>query len=213
VRYSGDADDGCPYNLLLENNVFHYPYCWDGDTEDCATAEAELCSISNEGICGSDACEDPSKIEWVNNRFEYDWAMTQTGTPHNFAGAWYDPALEGEGYQILQTPVGWAIYYFGYSDTEGFLWLVSNLVRLEQMQLGVPFELNMRVGNPGTFDIPAPSSELTVWGTLQVTFGSCDHGTFILSGLDGEKTSKVVRLIGIDGTSCTLPTVQKETNY
>lgn len=208
VRYSGDADDGCPYDLLLEDNLFHYPYCWGGDTEDCATAEADLCSISNEGVCGSDACSNPERIQWVNNRFEYDWRRIKSGTPQGFAGAWYDPALDGEGYQVMQTPVGWIIYYYGYSNSQDFLWLASNVVKLGQLQLGVPFEFNMRIGNPGTFDNPAPSSELMIYGTLQVTFDSCTTGTFILSGLDGKKISSVRKLIGIEGTSCTLPTIQ-----
>jgi hypothetical protein len=58
------------------------------------------------------------------------------------------------------------------------------------------------IGKPGTFDNPTPSTELTPYGTLSVTFYDCGSGQFILDGLDGKKTSNVIKLIGVDGTSC-----------
>ena len=39
-------------------------------------------SISNESVCGSDACEGPNKVDWLNNDFKYDWAP-DTGTLHD----------------------------------------------------------------------------------------------------------------------------------
>ena len=131
--------------------------------------------------------------------------FSTTGTSSNFAGPWFDPALDGEGYLVYQTPVGWLIYYFGYSADAEFLWLASNLVRLDQLIFGEPFELPMLIGKPGTFDNPTPSTELTPYGTLSVSFFSCSTGHFILDGLDGIKTSNVVKLTGVDGTNCKEP--------
>ena len=60
----------------------------------------------------------------------------------------------------------------------------------------------MSIGNPGTFDAPTPSDELTPYGTLSVTFNTCTTGQFILDGLDGLKTSNVIKIVGVDGTNC-----------
>ena len=70
VRYSGDAEDGCPFAITIEQNIFHYPYCWE-EYEDCESAVAEKYSISNTTVCGTDACEDPEKVLWLNNDFIY----------------------------------------------------------------------------------------------------------------------------------------------
>ncbi|MBN1339475.1 MAG: T9SS type A sorting domain-containing protein, partial [Bacteroidales bacterium] len=62
-----------------ENNIFHYPYCWIGK-EDPKTCLAVRCTISNEGSCGSDACDDPEKVKWINNDFKYQWEMSEYWT-------------------------------------------------------------------------------------------------------------------------------------
>jgi hypothetical protein len=110
---------------------------------------------------------------------------SRTGTGFDYSGPWFDPELDGEGYLVFQTPEGWLFYYFGYSpDT---------------------FELPMLIGEPGTFTAPAPSSELKPYGTLSVTFDTCTSGEFVLDGLYGEKTSDVIKIIGVDGTICEDP--------
>lgn len=130
---------------------------------------------------------------------------SKTGSLYDFSGAWADPSLDGEGYLVFQTPAGWLIYYFGYGAEGGFLWLVSELVTLEQLNFGEPFDVPMLIGKPGTFYNPAPSSDLTAYGTLSVDFDTCIKGQLILDGLDGEKTSNVSKLVGVDGTDCQEP--------
>jgi hypothetical protein len=125
-----------------------------------------------------------------------------TGSLFDFSGPWFDPELDGEGYLVYETPFGWLIYYFGYSDDGERLWLVSEIVTLEQLFFGVPFELPMLVGEPGTFGMPTPSSKLTPWGTLTVIFYSCTDGLFALDGTDGDKESNVIKLTGVEDTSC-----------
>ena len=125
-----------------------------------------------------------------------------TGTSSDYSGPWFDPTLDGEGYLVFQTPAGWLIYFFGYSSDQQFLWLTSDLVTLDDLQLGEAFELPMLIGEPGTFTAPTPSSELKPYGTLSVTFDSCTTGVFVLDGLDGVKTSNMVKIIGVDGTDC-----------
>jgi hypothetical protein len=60
----------------------------------------------------------------------------------------------------------------------------------------------MLIGTPGTFNEPTPSSELTPYGILSVRFDTCTSGQFILDGLDGKKTSNVIKIVGVDGTNC-----------
>ncbi len=73
VRYSGDQKEGCPYGLIFENNIFHYPYCWSEYGEDCTTAKAVKYSISNTKVCGKGACEDTDNVKWINNDFKFNW--------------------------------------------------------------------------------------------------------------------------------------------
>jgi hypothetical protein len=145
---------------------------------------------------------DSRENENVLDRPLLEVVYTTTGSPFDYSGPWFDPTLDGEGYLIFQTTAGWLIYYFGYSAEGEFLWLISNLVKLDELILGVPFELAMLIGTPGTFDEPTPSSELTPYGTLSVRFDTCTSGQFILDGLDGKKTSNVIKIVGVDGTNC-----------
>ena len=56
---------------MIQNNIFHYPYCWP-DKEDCNTAAAILCSVSNTESCGEYACwNDSTKVLWINNDIKY----------------------------------------------------------------------------------------------------------------------------------------------
>ncbi|MGD8359670.1 MAG: DNRLRE domain-containing protein [Lysobacterales bacterium] len=128
--------------------------------------------------------------------------FSATGSPFDYSGLWYDPSLDGEGYILYKTPYGWLVYYFGYSSDGNFLWLVSDVVTLDQLLYGEPFELPMMVGEPGTFGQPTPSNELQPWGTLSITFNSCTTGEFVLDGADGMKTSNVVKLVGVEDTVC-----------
>jgi len=127
---------------------------------------------------------------------------SETTASSNFAGLWFDPTTDGEGFLILQTPVGWLIYFFGYSADMDRLWLVSSLLTIENLQFGQEYEFSLLVGEPGTFGMPTPPSELDPWGTLRFSFSNCTTGVFTMDGLDGQKVLNVVKLIGIDGTSC-----------
>jgi hypothetical protein len=127
---------------------------------------------------------------------------SSTGSPYDYSGPWADLTLDGEGYLVYQTSAGWLIYFFGYSSDEKILWLISSLVKLDELVPGVPFELPMWIGTPGTFEHPTSSSELAPYGTLSVRIDTCTTGQFILDGLDGVKTSNVIKIIGVDGTDC-----------
>jgi len=128
---------------------------------------------------------------------------TATGSASSdYSGVWHDPDKDGEGYGVFQTPFGWLVYYYGYSSAGEFMWLTSDLVRLDELEQGIPFELPMLINVPGTFEEPTPASMLQPYGSLELLLNSCTEGVFKLDGPDGMKTSNVIRLVGIDNTIC-----------
>ena len=123
-------------------------------------------------------------------------------TVNDWSGLWFDSSLDGEGYLVFNTPVGWVVYFFGYTADEEQLWLISELSDVGDPEPGVSYEFNMLVGNPGTFNNPSPSTNLLPWGSLQINFDDCGSGTFVLESATQLKISAATKLAGIDGTQC-----------
>jgi hypothetical protein len=118
------------------------------------------------------------------------------------AGLWYDPALDGEGFNVITTPSGTVLFFYGYTANGQRLWLVS-----ETFTADIGFEqvldLAMYEGSGGTFDQPAPSSEaLSEWGRLNALFEACGSARLALSGKDGVKTTYQAKLAGITDADC-----------
>lgn len=157
--------------------------------------------IAPEGVTGVKRFHSRSNVEAASRPvLEVEYSVT--GSASDYSGLWYDPDLAGEGYIVYKTPFGWLIYFFGHSATGELLWITSDLVTLDQLIFGQPIEFPMMIAEPGTFDSPTPPSELQPYGTLSVIFNSCTSGEFTLNGLDGEKVSNVVKLVGVEGTQC-----------
>jgi len=125
-----------------------------------------------------------------------------TGASGDFSGPWFDPTLDGEGYLIFNTPVGWLIYFFGYSADGDRLWLVSDIIPIDTLVLGQEYVFPMLVGTPGSFTLPTPSDQLIAWGILKVVLDDCVSGVFTLDGADGLKVANVSKIVGVEGTSC-----------
>jgi hypothetical protein len=69
--------------------------------------------------------------------------------------------------------------------------------------IGETATLQMFVSTDGTFDEPLASSEvLKDWGELEITFSSCGAALANLTGTDGDKTSNLTQLAGIDQSTC-----------
>jgi len=118
------------------------------------------------------------------------------------SGLWFDPALNGEGYNIIVAPGGVVIFYYGYSKNGERLWLISDTLS-GSIPFATPITVSMSQGQGGNFDLPAaPPDGLKAWGNLSVTFNSCTSASFELSGDDGSKLSKAVQLAPIDGLQC-----------
>jgi len=122
--------------------------------------------------------------------------------PSGIAGLWYDPSLDGEGFNVITTPSGTVVFYYGYTADGFLLWLVSESFT-DELAFGETLEITMYEGNGGTWAEPAPSAvALTVWGSLKITFDTCDAGRFDLDGVDGVKTTSQVKLAGIMDAGC-----------
>ncbi|MEQ9296941.1 MAG: T9SS type A sorting domain-containing protein [Cyclobacteriaceae bacterium] len=85
LRLSGefynDGTANCPSQITITNSIFHYPFCWDNEGEDCQLAEAALCSNSNENACGQNACQqDTTRVKWINNDIKMQWESTERWT-------------------------------------------------------------------------------------------------------------------------------------
>jgi len=119
-----------------------------------------------------------------------------------WAGLWYDPAKDGEGYNLIVAPAGRILYYYGFKANGLRLWLISDVIA-ETLDIGKTIEVTMFEATEGTFSTPVPSGEsLIVWGSAKITVIDCNNVTIVVEGLDGSKTSNAVRLAGITGLSC-----------
>ena len=122
--------------------------------------------------------------------------------PEGLSGLWFDPALDGEGYNVINANNGMLVIFYGYNSFGRRLWLLSD-VNTQTIRFGETITFGISEFKGGLFSLPlASQSAKTNWGTLSVTFTSCSVATFTLSGTDGEKTSKAVKLTGIVNTDC-----------
>ncbi len=135
-----------------------------------------------------------------------------SATPLTSSGLWFDAALPGDGFNVIEsapaagkgTANAITVFYFGYDATGARLWLVSDTVPgpfLQGQTLTLPMLLG---GTSGDFQTPAPGSELTSWGTLDVTLNDCTSGVFELSGIDGDKRFEASQLTAVSGIDCSL---------
>lgn len=118
------------------------------------------------------------------------------------SGLWFDPNLEGEGYNVISSAAGTVVYYYGSTASGERLWLVSDTLP-GQPEPGSTIELELFETRGGSFDQPAdPATALRSWGSLRATFGACGEADFELAGRDGSKRSDAVQLAGTVGISC-----------
>lgn len=121
-----------------------------------------------------------------------------------WAGLWYDPSTDGEGYNLIVSPVGRVLYFYGFKKSGLRLWLVSDLIT-QTLQVGSTVQVTLYESTMGTFSEPVPSGwSLGAWGNAKITVIDCSHVTIVIDGTDGKKTSKTVRLAGIIGSFCAL---------
>jgi len=121
--------------------------------------------------------------------------------PPGLSGSWYDPDLNGEGYEVGVTPVGLLLYYYGRDTSANRLWLTSSIYD-GAIVFGQSITLTLLQSTSGTFS--SPSHELEEWGTLVIIFDTCTSGRVQMTGKDGTKTANIVKLVGIGDLDCDL---------
>lgn len=120
-----------------------------------------------------------------------------------YNGLYFDPDLDGEGYNFVTTPAGTIIYFYGNDQHGNRLWLISDLILGDFGEIG-PIEVTMYESTGGSFASPVPSARgLSIWGTLLLEFDDCNSAVALLVGEDGNKLSLLVKLAGVAGTACT----------
>jgi hypothetical protein len=119
-----------------------------------------------------------------------------------YSGLWYDQTKDGEGFNVISGKNVTIIYYYGSSDDGERLWLVSDSLT-SNISDGTTVSGRMYDATGGDFYHPAPSATaIRDWGTIEAQFDTCRRGRFILNGSDGNKTSNVVKLAGVEGAEC-----------
>jgi hypothetical protein len=119
-----------------------------------------------------------------------------------YSGLWYDPAKDGEGFNIISGEPGTVIYYYGSNDEGERLWLISDVLS-NGINDGSTLKGKLYEATGGDFYHPEPSaSALREWGTLEATFDSCNKANILLQGSDGSKTAQAIKLAGVSGSSC-----------
>jgi hypothetical protein len=114
-------------------------------------------------------------------------------------GLFYDSGNSGHGFDFNLHEAGLTVYYYGHTTDGERLWLISDLYT-EELELGVPYELEMYEITTGLFGNPVEPA--TSWGTITVTFTDCDSGTASFLGNDGALEMDYVRLAGLPEIDC-----------
>ena len=131
--------------------------------------------------------------------------FAQANSCPRISGLWFDPTLNGEGYNLLQIEGGLILTYYGYSQSNERLWLISN-IHTDDIAIDQAFSLTLSEGIGGDFQSPVAPASLTEWGTVDIVFDSATTGQFTLNGQDGQKQAQVVLLAGVEGDQCDVET-------
>ncbi|MEM1412099.1 MAG: Ig-like domain-containing protein [Pseudomonadota bacterium] len=117
----------------------------------------------------------------------------------NLSAVFYDEAAAGDGFYLVDNGSAVSVAFFGYDDDGEPLWLVGATERDDSEPVAgstLTFDL-VNSGSEGRFEEPQnPGSQpLEDWGTLEVTFASCQRADAVLSGNDGEKRMSLTALV------------------
>lgn len=161
----------------------------------------DACGTSRLALHGADGIKATYQVKLAGIT-DADCHKEDLAAPSGLTGLWYDSTLDGEGYNIIITNSSTVFFFYGYDMDGHRMWLISETLP-GAPQVGEAVNMTMYSASGGTFNAPRPSSEsLSVWGELEISFSSCTDGTATLAGSDGEKTSSLVKLAGVTGSSC-----------
>lgn len=213
---SGLAPDQIKFNKPVEltmyerpNGVFGNPNVEGTDNNVIEwgklTIEFSHCSTGRATLDGADGKQEFDLVRLAPVDGVECTDGTLASSVSAISGTWWEPATDGQGFNIQLTPFGLFGYFYGYSAAvEGEMtgspqWLISDLLP-GSVTLGESYEIAMFSANSGTYSSPNPS--LTGWGAMTLKFDSCETGSVKLSGVDGETTMALQILAPIAGLAC-----------
>jgi hypothetical protein len=167
------------------------------DTRVNAThAPNQLCAAAGTALLTFEGCwtaEDVLKSPAVS--FELETLPSDLANNAVF----FDPDNSGHGFDFNVIQGGLVVFYYGHTASGERLWLIS-AVYTQDLEYGVPFDLDMYEVVEGVFGLPGSSG--TVWGTITITLNDCNSGHASFSGMDGDLEMDLVRLAGLPGGAC-----------
>jgi hypothetical protein len=117
------------------------------------------------------------------------------------AGAFFNPNTSGEGFFVNVTSDDQLfIAWFGNGSNGEPLWLVSNVINIENLQWGD--ETTLAMGRSKGGDFRQPIQGVDPWGELTISWDNCNEARVTLEGEDGSKTQDLIRLADTKGISC-----------
>ena len=118
-----------------------------------------------------------------------------------FSGVWFDLGFDGEGFNLVVTPIGVVVYYYGFDQQGNRLWFISEVIGVT-LQVGQPVEADLFKANSGTFAAPVPPDQsLEKWGTITINVVNCNSITITTDTQEGMKTSNTIRIVSVAGLS------------
>ena len=124
------------------------------------------------------------------------------GNPLALSGLWFEPATAGQGLEV-QWLAGdlMVVNFYGHRDNGANLFLTG--LRAGRPSYGQTLSIQMGVASNGRFtNFSASDIVRSIWGTLDLTFTDCDHGSAVLNGADGRQTLAIVILARVATTQC-----------
>ena len=114
-------------------------------------------------------------------------------------GLFFDINNPGHGFDFNVHTAGLTIFYYGHTAAGERLWLISE-THTENLEYGVPMELEMFEVNSGSFGNPIMPE--TSWGMITIWLSDCNSGHASFNGADGILEMDFVRLAGLKNLDC-----------
>lgn len=156
-------------------------------------------ALRAEQMAGQPAFFDDLRVGLQFEDVTYDVSDPILSNDIGVNGTFFDPANPGHGFDFNVHEFGFTAFYYGHTNSGERLWLVSGLFT-EDLQFGVPIELEMYEVWGGVFGSPLPPE--TTWGMITITLTDCDSGHASFNGIDGDLEMTLKRLSRIPGIGC-----------
>jgi hypothetical protein len=98
-------------------------------------------------------------------------------SPSAVNGLWFDPSLDGSGFNIIVGETASVITFYGYIDGVQ-RWLISDIIPTPDFNLFDTFTVDMLIGESGSLSNPTPGGNLSTFGTLEFRLLNCEGSAF-----------------------------------